>query len=151
MNTPDDLSSEELYRRAHSLHYDDQDFQRALELYHEVIARFPRSVEAEYARTQVENIDESQNPPPIGTGDLPWATVEEKLRGKFRCVKCGNGEVTFKRIATTGTGFSRLVDLQHNYYLSVTCTQCGFVEFYDLDTIEGKGGLRAWVDFFFGR
>jgi predicted nucleic-acid-binding Zn-ribbon protein len=33
-------------------------------------------------------------------------------------------------IATTGTGLTRLFDVQSNRFSAVSCTNCGYTEFY---------------------
>ncbi|MEH7470566.1 zinc ribbon domain-containing protein, partial [Priestia megaterium] len=42
--------------------------------------------------------------------------------GKNGCVKCGHTEAQTKEIATTGTGLSRYLDVQHNHFTVVYCT-----------------------------
>ena len=142
--------SEQLYQRAYSVHYDDRDFEAALSLYREVIATFPDSVEAGYSRSQIENIEKSLNPPPIAADDLPWATLEDKIKEKFVCTKCGERSPVVKRIAATGAGLTRLLDIQHNQLLMVSCSNCGFAELYDLDVLEGKDVFQAIIDVIIG-
>ena len=36
------------------------------------------------------------------------------------CIKCGSSEAGQKEIATTGTGLSKLFDVQHNRFLGFT-------------------------------
>ena len=54
---PAGASSEDLYLRAHRLHYDGRDPNSALPLYRAIIEQFPESVEAAYSRDQIENIE----------------------------------------------------------------------------------------------
>ncbi len=54
------------------------------------------------------------------------------------CPKCGFEKAEIDQIATTGTGLSRLFDLQNRTFHVVACTNCGYTEFYqgqDADVI----------------
>ncbi|KAF1083887.1 hypothetical protein SPSYN_02799 [Sporotomaculum syntrophicum] len=64
-----------------------------------------------------------------------------KQRG---CIKCGHTEAEISEIATTGTGLSKLFDIQHNHFQTVSCKKCGYTELY-----RTKSGLNV-LDFFFG-
>ncbi|MGX4585755.1 zinc ribbon domain-containing protein [Paenibacillus chitinolyticus] len=57
-----------------------------------------------------------------------------------------------KEIAMTGTGLSKLLDIQHNHYLFVSCMNCGSVEIYDPNVLEGHkvGKLGSIIDVLFG-
>lgn len=46
------------------------------------------------------------------------------------CIKCGGKETETKEIATTGSGLSRIFDIQHNKFLVVYCKNCGYSELY---------------------
>ena len=60
------------------------------------------------------------------------------------CPKCGCTEVEFDDIATTGTGFSKLFDIQNRRFTVISCIDCGYSELY---RGQSKGNV---VDFFFG-
>ncbi|MCL9817611.1 zinc ribbon domain-containing protein [Natronocalculus amylovorans] len=60
------------------------------------------------------------------------------------CPKCGCTEVEFDDIATTGTGLSKLFDIQNRRFTVISCTDCGYSELY---RGQSKGNV---VDFFFG-
>jgi predicted nucleic-acid-binding Zn-ribbon protein len=70
---------------------------------------------------------------------------------KYVCPKCGCTRFETKQIATAGTGLSKLFDIQHNKFGLVICTDCGFVEMYDLK--KGRRGLDGMdiLDIFMGR
>jgi predicted nucleic-acid-binding Zn-ribbon protein len=57
--------------------------------------------------------------------------LEEQIRQRFRCTKCSHSHSEVRRFAATGTGISRLLDWQHNEYLTVSCLNCGHTELYD--------------------
>jgi hypothetical protein len=60
------------------------------------------------------------------------------------CPKCGHTEAEVDDVATTGTGLSRLVDVQNRQFKAVSCTRCGYTEFYR------TGRSDALLDLFFG-
>lgn len=62
------------------------------------------------------------------------------------CIKCGSAEAGQKEIATTGTGLSKLFDVQHNRFLVVYCKNCGYSEFYNKES-STAGNI---LDLFFG-
>ena len=66
--------------------------------------------------------------------------VEQALSSKFSCPKCGNVGARVKKLAMTGTGLSRLFDLEHNQYAFASCERCGFTEAYDLEILKGSVG-----------
>ena len=76
--------------------------------------------------------------------------LDEQLETRFRCDKCSNVGGQTKRIATSGAGLSKLLDLQHNQYLMVSCTNCGYTEVYNPEILEGKRQLGNVLDILFG-
>ncbi|PRO67114.1 zinc ribbon domain-containing protein [Alkalicoccus urumqiensis] len=62
------------------------------------------------------------------------------------CVKCGNKEADTKEISTTGSGLSKMFDVQHNRFTVVSCKNCGYSELYSKDADSTSNVL----DFFFG-
>jgi hypothetical protein len=56
--------------------------------------------------------------------------LSEHLSGDPGCPKCGHTDAEVDDIATTGAGFSRLFDVQNRRYRAVSCTRCGYTEFY---------------------
>lgn len=78
--------------------------------------------------------------------------IEQLISEKFRCVKCSNRECEVKEVAMTGTGLSKLLDVQHNHFLFVSCLRCGYVEVFNPDILAGKrsGSLGSMIDLIFG-
>lgn len=77
-------------------------------------------------------------------------TIDEVLAERFVCPRCrGKGGQT-KWIATTGTGLSRLMDIQTNEFVAVSCTNCGFTEFYNPEILRGRDNFGAIIDVLFG-
>lgn len=62
------------------------------------------------------------------------------------CMKCGHTEAKTKQIATSGTGLSKLFDVQHNHFTVVYCTNCGYSELYNKQSSKA-GNI---IDLFFG-
>ncbi|WP_096440160.1 zinc ribbon domain-containing protein [Alteribacter populi] len=62
------------------------------------------------------------------------------------CLKCGVRDAATKEIATTGTGLSKMFDVQHNKFLVVYCKNCGYSELYNKQSSRASNV----VDFFFG-
>jgi uncharacterized protein len=65
---------------------------------------------------------------------------------KKGCMKCGGTEAGTKEIATTGTGLSKMFDIQHNKFIVVFCKNCGYSELYNKQTSTASNV----IDFFFG-
>jgi len=62
------------------------------------------------------------------------------------CIKCGSTSAETKDVAMTGTGLSKMFDMQHNEFTVVYCTNCGYSEFYNKQSSAGSNIL----DLFFG-
>ncbi|WP_026584814.1 zinc ribbon domain-containing protein [Bacillus sp. J33] len=65
---------------------------------------------------------------------------------KKGCIKCGSSNAAQKEVAVTGTGLSKMLDIQHNRFLVVYCKNCGYSEFYNKNS-SAAGNV---LDFFFG-
>ncbi|PLT45961.1 zinc ribbon domain-containing protein [Paenibacillus sp. FSL W8-1187] len=79
-------------------------------------------------------------------------SLEDFVCRRFRCRDCGGNEAEATEVAMTGTGLSKLIDLQHHHYLFVSCQGCGLVKVYDPDVLRGKksGEGSTIADLFFG-
>jgi uncharacterized protein len=64
--------------------------------------------------------------------------IEREIESRFVCAKCRSTGAEVKSLAMSGTGLSRLLDLQHNRYVFASCSNCGFTEVYNLDILAGK-------------
>lgn len=62
------------------------------------------------------------------------------------CVKCGHTKVEEGTLSATGSGLSKVFDLQHNNFITITCKNCGYTEFYKDD----KNRKSDIIDLFFG-
>lgn len=62
------------------------------------------------------------------------------------CIKCGGKNADTKEVAMTGTGLSKMFDIQKNEFIVVYCKDCGYSEFYNRNASKTSNIL----DFFFG-
>ncbi len=60
------------------------------------------------------------------------------------CPKCGGTETKTDEIATSGTGLTKLFDVQNRKFVVVSCADCGYSELY-----KGQSANNA-IDFFIG-
>jgi len=76
--------------------------------------------------------------------------IEEQLEKAFVCRKCKQVGAHAERLSMSGTGISRMLDIQPYKYIYLSCNNCGFTEVYDLKTLEGKkDGLGDVLDIIF--
>lgn len=75
--------------------------------------------------------------------------MEDQLAARFVCAKCQKTGGNTRRIAATGTGFSKMFDIQHNQFVTVSCTYCGYTEIYDPRVLEGSRKLGTILDVIF--
>lgn len=64
----------------------------------------------------------------------------------YGCPKCGHTDADVGSVSMTGGGLSKMFDVQTNSFRVVSCTNCGYTEFYR-DTGSDASDL---VDVFFG-
>ena len=62
------------------------------------------------------------------------------------CPKCGHTETTVDSISTTGSGLSKMFDIQTKKFKVVSCANCGYSELYR--NVGSAGG--DIVDIFLG-
>ncbi|WP_235941299.1 zinc ribbon domain-containing protein [Paenibacillus puerhi] len=88
-----------------------------------------------------------------GEEDMSEGHIEGMIEESFTCRRCRGEECIVKEVAMTGTGLSKLLDIQHHHYLFVSCAQCGSVEIYDPEVLRGRkpGQLGTILDTLFGR
>ncbi|WP_345818439.1 zinc ribbon domain-containing protein [Bacillus licheniformis] len=67
------------------------------------------------------------------------------MREHKGCIKCGSTDAG-QKFATTGTGLSKLFDVQHNRFLVIYCKNCGYSELYNKQS-STAGNI---LDLFFG-
>ncbi|MBN1230496.1 MAG: hypothetical protein JXA19_01385 [Anaerolineales bacterium] len=72
-----------------------------------------------------------------------------ELSKKFVCTHCGQKGAVVERLAMTGTGLSRLLEIQHHRYAFVSCKQCGYTEVFNLQILEGRDDLGTFIELLF--
>jgi len=77
------------------------------------------------------------------------ARIEEQLANAFRCAKCGHTGAQVEQLAMSGTGLSRLLEIQLHRYAFASCTNCGYTEVYNLKVLAGKDDLGTVLDILF--
>ena len=77
-------------------------------------------------------------------------SLEDQLAVRFRCAKCESTGGRTKRISAAGSGLSKLLDIQHNQFITVSCNHCGYTEVYNPEVLEGKRQLGTILDVLFG-
>ena len=75
--------------------------------------------------------------------------IQEQLAEAFVCSKCGSAGGRAEVLAMTGTGLSRLLEIQHHRYAFVSCSNCGYTEVYDMATLKGKDSLGTFLEVLF--
>lgn len=70
----------------------------------------------------------------------------ESTGDRSGCPKCGHTEVTTDSMSATGSGLTKMFDIQTKNFKLVTCSNCGYTEMY---RDVGKSGMDI-VDVFFG-
>jgi predicted nucleic-acid-binding Zn-ribbon protein len=82
-------------------------------------------------------------------GRNKMATTEQQLSAAFVCEKCDHQGAHVEKLAMSGTGISRLFEIQPYRYAFASCNNCGYTEIYNLKTLEGKDDLGDILDIIF--
>jgi predicted nucleic-acid-binding Zn-ribbon protein len=77
------------------------------------------------------------------------ADVNAMLTDAFVCAKCHNHGAKVERLAMSGTGLSRLFEIQAYSYAFASCTRCGYTEVYDLSILEGSDDIGTLLEVLF--
>lgn len=75
--------------------------------------------------------------------------LDDALAQRFSCPKCQSKGAKVKRFAATGTGLSRMFDIEHNVFIAVSCGNCGYTELYNPEILEGKDDWGTLLDVLF--
>jgi len=76
-------------------------------------------------------------------------TTETQLSEAFHCAKCSQHGAQVEKLSMSGTGISRLLEIQPYRYVFASCRNCGYTEIYNLTTLEGKDDLGDLFDIIF--
>jgi hypothetical protein len=77
------------------------------------------------------------------------AKSREQLERAFICPKCDHEGAHAEELAMSGTGLSRLFEVQPYRYAFVSCTNCGYTEVYNLSVLDGKDNLGTFLEILF--
>ncbi|MGL4335407.1 MAG: zinc ribbon domain-containing protein [Turicibacter sp.] len=58
------------------------------------------------------------------------------MESNYTCPKCGHTSYETDSISVTGSGLSKLFDVQNRSFSTVTCTRCKYTELYKASTNE---------------
>jgi predicted nucleic-acid-binding Zn-ribbon protein len=75
--------------------------------------------------------------------------VDELLASKFHCPRCEKQGAVVEKLAMSGTGLSRLLEIQAHRYAFVSCKNCGYTEVFNLRILEGQDNLGTFLDVLF--
>ncbi|MFB4328654.1 zinc ribbon domain-containing protein [Paenibacillus sp. CR_12] len=86
------------------------------------------------------------------TAEMDYLSIEELMASKFHCRRCGHRECSSQEVSMSGTGISKIFDIDYHHYLFVSCTRCGFVEVFNPDVLRGhqSGVLGTVLDLIWG-
>ena len=77
------------------------------------------------------------------------AKIEDELASAFVCSKCQHSGGHVENLAMSGTGISRLLEIQAYRYAFVSCMNCGYTEIYNLRVLKGKDNLGTIFEVIF--
>lgn len=75
--------------------------------------------------------------------------TDQLIAQKFVCSHCDHKNGYVERLAMSGTGLSRFLEIQAHRYAFVSCTNCGYTEVFNLKVLEGKDDLGTFLDILF--
>lgn len=75
--------------------------------------------------------------------------VDEQLAREFVCDRCGEKGAHVERLTMSGTGLSRLFEVQPYRYAFVSCDNCGYTDVFDLRVLEGKDDVGTFLEVLF--
>lgn len=74
------------------------------------------------------------------------SNVDPALAEAFLWSHCAHHGPHVERLAMSGTGLSRFLEIQAYRYAFTSCNNCGFTEVYNLKTLEGKDNLGHFLE-----
>jgi predicted nucleic-acid-binding Zn-ribbon protein len=77
------------------------------------------------------------------------AQLENQLAEAFVCAKCDHHGARVDRLAMSGTGLSRLLEVQAYRYAFVSCSNCGYAEVYNLKMLQGRDDVGTFLEILF--
>ena len=83
---------------------------------------------------------------PVYLGDRAIENESDKLGRMFVCAACKSCGGKVRRVATTGSGISRVFDIQSKDFVAITCQFCKAVQLYDSPEFNGANPWK-WLDY----
>ena len=77
------------------------------------------------------------------------ADAKAALTSEFVCRHCGTQGGDVEELSMSGTGISRLFEVQPYRYAFVSCPNCGYTEVFNLRVLAGKDDLGTFLDILF--
>jgi predicted nucleic-acid-binding Zn-ribbon protein len=77
------------------------------------------------------------------------AKIDQVLAQEFVCPRCEHKGAHVERLAMSGTGLSRFLEIQAHRYAFLSCLNCSFTEVYNLRILEGKDDLGNILEILF--
>ena len=77
------------------------------------------------------------------------AKLETQIAEAFVCDKCDHQNAHVEKLAMSGTGLSRLLELQLHRYAFVSCKNCGYTEVFNLKVLQGRDDLGSILEILF--
>ena len=85
------------------------------------------------------------------SGRIFAMSVEDEFKARFKCPKSGNSHAETRKVAMTGTGLTKISDMQMNRFFAISCLYCGYSEFYNLGVLEkNRWRVSDILDVLFG-
>lgn len=75
--------------------------------------------------------------------------AQSALAQAFVCRHCNQRGGHVEKLAMSGTGLSRLLEIQAHRYAFVSCPKCGYTEVFNLRTLEGRDDLGTFLEVLF--
>lgn len=86
--------------------------------------------------------------PPRYIGDKGEDGFDAKLARTYRCTNCRSYGADVRRIATTGAGYTRLMNWQLHEFIVVSCHYCGLIQQFDPRVVDKEHAGWKWLDLF---
>lgn len=67
------------------------------------------------------------------------------MKKHFSCIKCSAWEFETDEIRTTGSGFSKLFNIQNRRFTVVSCKRCGYSELYRNGSSSGASNVLDFL------
>lgn len=64
---------------------------------------------------------------------------------RYQCPKCGSKKAETDQIRTTGAGFTRYFNIQNRRFVAVSCSECGYTEFYKATRTSGMSNVLDFI------